>query len=382
MWGQGVSAGDALNAKAQDYEVLAASEIERAPLGDPDEHMAAATAFAAVAIALREVALALDEAAWRVSFSPLQYGVDDLTLGFEMNGLRSSVAKLNELPGVQTTRGKMLGHRTSWGQWAHYLGRSVALWKADTKRLYVQAKLAPEGELCPPQDVGAAAGRLIEHMENVGLASWDSAWVTRLDVAVDASCDPAEGKLLLDALEAARLPKGWRTTSAGMPRSTVYFRAARSEKVVGRAYCRNLKLKRGEPFGLIRLEAQQRWGPKAAGLATVASPAFIAHVWRSRFAELASRVVRLPGDVQALELGRRVARKELRASEAERLHLFLALERLGVAVECYPRPIYAARRREAAKLGYGANDEAGALEVELGDLLRPYRDAVELHLAA
>ena len=58
-----MSASDALNAKAQDYEVLAASEIERAPLGDSDEHLAAATAFATVAIALREVALALDEAA-------------------------------------------------------------------------------------------------------------------------------------------------------------------------------------------------------------------------------------------------------------------------------------------------------------------------------
>lgn len=58
-----MSASDALNAKATDYEVLAASEVERAPLGDADEHLAAATAFATVAIALREVALALDEAA-------------------------------------------------------------------------------------------------------------------------------------------------------------------------------------------------------------------------------------------------------------------------------------------------------------------------------
>ena len=58
-----MSAGETLNAKAQDYEVLAASEVERAPLGETDEHMAAATAFAAVAIALREVALALGEAA-------------------------------------------------------------------------------------------------------------------------------------------------------------------------------------------------------------------------------------------------------------------------------------------------------------------------------
>ena len=58
-----MEARDLLNEKARDYEVLAASEIERAPLGETEEHVAAATAFEAVAIALREVALALDEAA-------------------------------------------------------------------------------------------------------------------------------------------------------------------------------------------------------------------------------------------------------------------------------------------------------------------------------
>lgn len=55
-----MSVGEALNAKAQDYEVLVASEVERAPLGDTEGHMAAAIALAAVAIALREVAFALD----------------------------------------------------------------------------------------------------------------------------------------------------------------------------------------------------------------------------------------------------------------------------------------------------------------------------------
>jgi hypothetical protein len=58
-----VEACDRLNEKARDYEVLAASEVERAPLGETDEHVAAATAFAAVAIALREVAEAFNEAA-------------------------------------------------------------------------------------------------------------------------------------------------------------------------------------------------------------------------------------------------------------------------------------------------------------------------------
>lgn len=74
----------------------------------------------------------------------------------------------------------------------------------------------------------------------------------------------------------------------------------------------------------------------------------------------------------------RVKHGALRYSEAERLHFLLSLERLGVAVDCYPASVYAARRRGAAKLGYGSNDGSAGLEVELADLLRPYRQAVEL----
>jgi hypothetical protein len=98
-------------------------------------------------------------------------------------------------------------------------------------------------------------------MALVGLVSYVEPWVTRLDVAVDAQCHPADGKLLLDALEAARLPNGWRTTSSGVPRSTVYFRARGTEKVYARAYCRNLKTKTGEPYGRIRLEVEERFEP-------------------------------------------------------------------------------------------------------------------------
>jgi hypothetical protein len=307
--------------------------------------------------------------------------VDDVTLGFDMAG-SGSVARLNELPGLPTMRGKMLGERTSWGKWAHWFGRSAAFWKADTSRLYVQAKLAPEGELCPPDEFRRAADLLMERMALLGVTSWEPPWVTRIDVAVDASCASADGKLLLDALEAARLPNGWRTTSTGTPRSTVYFRAARSEKVVARAYCRNLKLRRDEPFGLIRLEASQRYAPKQLLLSEAGSAAYLGGLWMSRFGGLAARVVRLPAEAQAMELGRRVGSGELRSSQAERLNLFLTLERLGLGSECYSKPIYAARRREAAKLGYGANDASAALEIELGDLLQPYREAVGLDLAA
>jgi hypothetical protein len=58
-----VDPAESLNHKAWEYEVLAASHAERAPLGAAGEHAAAATAFTVVAIVLREIADALDEAA-------------------------------------------------------------------------------------------------------------------------------------------------------------------------------------------------------------------------------------------------------------------------------------------------------------------------------
>lgn len=135
-----------------------------------------------------------------------------------------------------------------WGRLVHLLGRSVSFWKSDTKRLYVQAKLADEGQLCPPREMAVRTRALIERLAAVvGIVSYDQPWVTRVDVAVDAECDSADGKLLLDALEAVRLPNGWRTTSTGSPRSTVYFRARATEHVHARAYCRNLKTKSGAP---------------------------------------------------------------------------------------------------------------------------------------
>lgn len=61
-----MDAADLLNAKARDYEVLAAWHAERAPTGAAGaagEHPASAVGFTVVAIALREVAHALEDAA-------------------------------------------------------------------------------------------------------------------------------------------------------------------------------------------------------------------------------------------------------------------------------------------------------------------------------
>lgn len=193
-------------------------------------------------------------------FEVVAVGVDDVTLGFDMEGSKS-VPLLNRAAGVETRRGRMLGERASWGAWSNLLGRSVSFWKSDTKRLYVQAKLGEERAVCEPKAIARQGRELIERMAAVGIVSHAEPWVTRMDVAVDAQCSPADGKLLLDALESVRLPNGWRTRSVGVPRSTVYFSARTSNSVYARAYCRNLNLRAGEPFGLIRLEAEHRFGP-------------------------------------------------------------------------------------------------------------------------
>jgi hypothetical protein len=305
------------------------------------------------------------------------YGIDDVTFGFDMTGSRS-LTRLNEAPGLQTRRGKMLGDRASWGQFVHLLGRSIAFWKADTLRLYVQAKLSRDGSLCRPDDYGEAYRGLLERMAWVGLVSYEPAWVTRLDVAVDAQCRSADGKLLLDALEAVRLPNSWRTRSVGVPRSTVYFSARASDDVKARAYCRNLRLRRGEPFGLIRLEAEERFAPRSCPDEALEDPDFAAKIWRSRYGNLSGTVTRLAREVQTLEIADRVERGELDYKQGERLAMLLELERLGIANAYYPSSVYAARRREARKLGYSISDTgASPLDVELSELLRPYVDAVE-----
>jgi hypothetical protein len=211
----------------------------------------------------------------------------------------------------------------------------------------------------------------------IGLVSYASPLVTRLDVAVDGECDAVNGKLLLDTLEAARLPHGWRTTSSGVPRSTVYFRARTTERVYARAYCRNLKTKTGEPYGRIRLEVEERFDPQQCPLDVAEDPSFAAELWKRRYGVLSARITRIAREVQTVEIAERVKRGELSYSQGERIGMFLELERLGLATAYYPKSVYAARRREASKLGYAANESGTeSLDVELGDLLAPHVEAV------
>jgi hypothetical protein len=101
-------------------------------------------------------------------------------------------------------------------------------------------------------------------------------------------------------------------------------------------------------------------------------------IWKGRYANLASTVTRLAREVQALEIADRMQGGELTHGQAERLHLFLDLERLGVGRQSYGKSVYATRRREAAKLGFSANEGGReAIEVSLADLLAIYVRTVD-----
>lgn len=305
-------------------------------------------------------------------------GVDDVTIGFDMKGSRSSIQRLRETPGFASRRGKILAAHGERGKFAHLLGRSVSFWREETNRLYVQAKLAEEGHLAPLDGLSTAVDGLLERMAFVGLTSYEPAFITRLDVAVDGRCLPEDGKLLLDALEGCRPPNGWRVRSVGVPRSTVYFSARSTESVKARSYCRNLKTRRGDPFGLIRLEAEQRYEPGGTLLEAAFDPRFGAGVWRSRFGGLSAKVSRLPREVQTIELARRVIAGELRYSQGERLSMLVDLERIGLDQAYYPRSVLSSRRAEARSVGLAANEiNCSVLEVDLSELLAPYEAAVE-----
>jgi hypothetical protein len=306
------------------------------------------------------------------------FGYDDVSLGFDLNGSGLSLTRVREMEGRQFGNSKRLGFEASWGKFENLLGRSYATFKSDTNRLYVQWKPAAEGELLRPDHFETQFRDLERRLAVVGIESFERVWVTRLDVSVDLLCAPEDGKALLDGLEAARLPRGLRVTVDGQPRSTVYFRPRLSDDVLARAYCRNLKTKRGTPFGKIRLEAVQRFKPREwwADYCFIGNAA-AAMIWKGRYGneQVDGRVTRLSREEQVLTLTQRVRLGEMTAAQFERMSGFLDAERLGVAREIYSDRLYSERRREARELGLSVNDVGQEpVDLDLGELLQPARD--------
>lgn len=302
-----------------------------------------------------------------------RFGVDDLTLGFDLAG-SACVEDLDRREGQQTRWGKLLGSSFGTTGFDHLLGRSAAFWRSESRRLYVQAKLAAEGELCPPGAVGVEVQVLRERMAAVGIYGHSEPWVTRLDVAVDVVCTPAWGKALLDGLAGVRLGNGWRVHTYGQPRSTIYFKSRSGKHVLARSYCRNLKTGEGEPYGRIRLEAEQRYAAGELPLYFVEASKLCRDVWESRYGEVSVNVVRLERETQTLTLGSLVEAGELAVADAERMSFFLDAERLGVAGRYYTRDMLMRRRRRARELGLQGAD-AETINADLEDALAPFRAA-------
>jgi hypothetical protein len=310
-------------------------------------------------------------------YSVVGFGYDDVSLGFDLDGSALSLKRVREMDGREFGTSKRLGWEGSWGKFENLLGRSYATFKSDTNRLYVQWKPADEGELLRPAEFEERFRDLERRLAVVGIESFERVWVTRLDVSVDLLCAPEDGKALLDGLEAARLPRGLRITVDGQPRSTVYFRPRVSDDVLARAYCRNLKTKKGPPFGEIRLEAVQRFKPKEwwADYCFQGNVA-AAMIWEGRYGkeQVDGRVTRLSREEQVLSLAQRVRLGKMTAAQFERMSGFLDADRLGVAREIYSDRLYAERRREARELGLSVNDVGQEpVDLDLGELLQPAR---------
>jgi hypothetical protein len=308
------------------------------------------------------------------------HGVDDLTLVWDYSE-SPTLSKLLALPYVPSKYGRVLGEQGAFSQWQHALGH-YATFSERTRRLSVQLKLAEPGELVEPPALAARVQRFAEGLAIRGVEPYGEPFVRRVDVTADLRCDPTVGRLLIDAMAAARLDGGRRVEVMGDPRSTVYFKGRSGRAKQARVYDRNLLTGQGEPYGLIRLEAQLMFKYGRAPFAAIAEPSTLAALWLLRFGAdaVAASVRRIDREVQTVELAGFVSAGAFSIAELERMSAFLDLERAGIARTVYGASRYAQRRREARKLGLAVSDPGhAALAVELAELLAPARAVWQLH---
>jgi hypothetical protein len=183
-------------------------------------------------------------------------------------------------------------------------------------------------------------------------------------------------------MAALRLGGGRRIETVGDPRSTVYFTARGSRTKLARVYDRNLRMKRGEPYGLVRLEAQWMFKYGQVPLSTI-TPGALANLWLLRFGrdEIGGTVERLGRETQTLALAERVRRGEIKAGQAGRISFLLDLERKGVARSTLGERIYGAWSREARKLGLAKSVlDDGPVSIDLAGLIHPARAIWDAYL--
>jgi hypothetical protein len=244
------------------------------------------------------------------------------------------------------------------------------------RRLELQAHLGDDGEddLRPPSEFETRWLRLQQRLAMVGVLPVTEPRYVRVDPAVDVEFeDPNEGQKVLEALRFARWPRAWYAEWQG-PRPYTTVAVKSGTRIVGRAYCRNSKLKNGRPrWSKLRFEAEQRfqWA-SARPVAELANPVACGMFWSAVFGagKPSGRVTRLPKEVEAMKLIERVQLGEIGYAQYERMTAFLTAERLGLADKVYTAGTRRTRQREARELGLSPADaDVVELDQSLDELL-------------
>jgi hypothetical protein len=182
------------------------------------------------------------------------------------------VSRLEEIPGqgsLARPGKKLFAERDRFGKRQHLLGPqnlllsfTVHTRRAVIRRLEVQAHLGETGEddLCSSIAFESRWSKLQTFMAMLGVLPPEDPVCVRIDAAVDVVyADQREGQQVLEALRYARWPGQWYAEFQGPPpHTTVAVKKGRN--TIGRVYCRNTKLRNGEPrWGTLRFESEQRF---------------------------------------------------------------------------------------------------------------------------
>ena len=301
----------------------------------------------------------------------MQVGIDDVTLVAEVTSSHVENVK-RHVDGAPRNRwgAYMLGQDSGFGKWESLFDRHRVFFKPDSGRLYVQAKLAPPGRLLPPTLVPQAVGVLDTVLAYYGVVVEKPWEVGRIDVAVDVAMETAtDGKLLLDALRAVRLPRGWYGESAGPKTPTVYHRLPKG-KVGARNYSRHRETGAG-PYEVVRME-RQVWVSPRRPLEDY-SPELVKSIWTDHYLALVPRSGKVEVGTQeeiVMKLARRVEDGEIAFGKYEQAVGYLLAEKLGLAESLYPSKRLQERRRLVRELGVELEAVGvDSLEVEIGELL-------------
>jgi hypothetical protein len=320
-------------------------------------------------------------------------GWHDVCVRWDISTPQAVVGRLNALPGQGNMRQpgkKLFAERDRFGKWQHALGPAHVLlaYVVDSpehgliRRLELQTHLVDEVEndLCRPSEFPSRWERVQRRMAMQGVLPPEDPVYVRVDPAVDVVYDdPGVGRDVLEALRHARWPYGWYAEFQGAPPYTTVAIKAKT-KIVGRVYCRNTKLRNGNPrWGKLRFEREQRfeWRDQRP-LSELAQEVTASTFWGSVFGygTAAGKVTKIEREVQTVRLIERVRLGELSTREFEQLTGFLDAERLGLTERVYNAETARRRRALARRIGVSAPDaRTEPLDVSLDELLAVPRSA-------